>query len=125
MTFLDAVTHMTADLTDDSRAGAAPAAARLVIEAWPVLAEDVPAWDVVGLVVLDVAERLFPGGSVVVHTDPPGNNRPAESAAVRDLVTALAAWCSRRASARALPLSDRLTHDAAAVQLRRAVAALP
>ena len=125
MTFLDAVTHTIADLTDDSREDAGPVAVRLVIAAWPVLAEDAPAWDVVGLVVLDIADRLFPEATGAVDAIKPGIGRAVEHAAVRELVIALAAWCGRRASADVLPLSVRLSHDAAAGQLRRAMAALP
>jgi hypothetical protein len=125
MTFIDAVTRTRAELTDGLRQDAGPAAFRLVIDAWPMLAEDAPAWDVVGLAALDISDRLFPDYSIVVDAAEPGIDRRAETAAVHELATELTAWCSRRASMPTLTLSERLKYDAAAAELRRALTALP
>lgn len=125
MTFLDVVRNTIADLADDSREDAASAAVWLIIEAWPGLAEHTPTWDQVGLAALDAADRLFADSVVVMYSGSPARGKGEDGEAVRALVTALAAWCSRRAGIHVLPLSIRLNHDATAVRLRRAVAALP
>jgi hypothetical protein len=101
----------------------APAAAlHLSLQAWRRLAAADPVWDKVGLELLDVRDRLYADQDVAVEADPPRDGAQTR-AAVAALIEHLARYHETGATS-AGPLAQRLDHDAAAQQLRRAAAAL-
>ncbi len=124
MNYLDALCRATVDLNDGDADAAAQAALQLAIGAWRQLAGVDRAWDVFGLELLDVADRLYPYPDVAVNAEPPESDDPQLRAAVVDLVGALAQRCDRVAADETLPLTERLRHSAAGEQLRHAQTAL-
>jgi hypothetical protein len=101
---------------------AAAGAMYLALQAWRHLADTDPVWDQFGLQLLEVQGQLYAGQDVVVEADP-----PRDGSRTRSAVTTLVEQLARRheaLSAEAGPLAHRLTHDACAQQLRRAVSVL-
>ncbi|MFD0783728.1 hypothetical protein ACFQZ8_07360 [Micromonospora azadirachtae] len=122
MEFLEAATVLSARLAAGDDSLAAAGAVYLAIEAWKHLGGVDPAWDRFGLEVLDVRSRLYED-DVEVDVAVPDADGPEVRAAVMDLIGHLARYHVRRAVAED-GLAQRLDHDAAAQQLRRAAAAL-
>ena len=122
MEFPEAATILSARLAAGGDSLAAAGAVHLAIEAWKHLGGVDPAWDRLGLEVLDVRSRLYED-DVVLDAAAPDADGPEVRAAVRDLIEHLAQHHDRRAVAED-GLAQRLDHDAAAQQLRRAAAAL-
>lgn len=120
-----AVAAICSDLEDDASGEAVRAGLRLALLAWRELGDTDVAWDRFGLNVLAVEELLRDLPDVAVVCDPPSKDDTEAPAAVARLVRALAAHLDRGAADDRGALVDRLTRDAAAGQLRRAVAALP
>jgi len=99
------------------------AAIYLAVEAWRQLADDTGAWDYFGLEVLDVRARHYYDQHVEVLVGAACSDLDTR-AAVCEMVTQLAGHHARIAASETLQLVDRLSHDATARQLQRAVAAL-
>lgn len=122
MEFAEAANVLTVRLAAGDDGLAAAGAVHLAIEAWKHLGGVDPAWERFGLEVLDVRSRLY-ADDVIVEAAAPDADGPEVRAAVRDLIEHLAQYHDRRAVAED-GLAQRLDHDAAAQQLRRAAAAL-
>jgi hypothetical protein len=122
MEFPEAARVLSARLAAGDDSLAAAGAVHLAIEAWKHLGGVDPAWDRFGLEVLDVRSRLYED-DVVVDAATPGADGPEVRAAVMDLIEQLARHHCRCAVA-GDGLAQRLGHEAAAQQLRRAAAAL-
>ncbi|WP_157551506.1 hypothetical protein [Micromonospora globosa] len=122
MEFPEAARVLGARLAAGDDSLAAAGAVHLAVEAWKHLGGSDPAWDRFGLEVLDVRSRLYVD-DVEVEAAAPNADGPEVRAAVRDLIGHLARHHDRCAVARD-GLAQRLDHDAAAQQLRRAAAAL-
>lgn len=124
MEFAEATRLLTARLAAGDDGLAAAGAVHLAVEAWKHLAGSDYAWDRFGLEVLDVRSRLYSGDDeVVVGAAVPEADEPQVRAALMDLVEHLAQHHDRCAATQK-GLAQRLDHDAAAHQLRRAAAAL-
>ncbi|MEH1017890.1 hypothetical protein V6U90_33135 [Micromonospora sp. CPCC 206060] len=124
MEFADATSALTARLAAGNDDLAAAGAIHLAVEAWKRLSGGDAAWDRFGLELLDVRSRLYSDDDVVVDATVPATDGPHLRHAVMDLVEQLAQHHDRRAVHPDNGLAQRLDHDAAAQQLRRAVAAL-
>lgn len=122
MNYTEAVQAVGDNLANGDDDLAAAAAMHLALQAWRHLAAADATWDGLGLNLLDIQHRLYRDQDVAVEADPPRDG-PGTRAAVAELLQRLA----RHHEALAIgnrPLPDRLEHDAAAQQLRRAAAAL-
>ncbi|WP_433132829.1 hypothetical protein ACQPWW_14195 [Micromonospora sp. CA-240977] len=125
MTYPEAARETTARLAQDLDDTVAADAIQLAIEAWKSLAGTDFAWDRFGLELLNVRARLYSDhDDVVVDTGPPVRDDAETRLAVTSLLEQLARYHDRRAADDRDDPHRRLSHDAGAQQLRRAVAAL-
>jgi len=125
MDYTQAARAVAASLAAGDDEMAAPGALNLAIQAWHQLAETDTAWDRFGLELLDLRTRLYPGDDISVEADAPPGDGPELRAVLGELVEELARHHQRLAANGDLALAQRLEQDAAAHQLRRAVAVLP
>jgi len=124
MDYTQAARAVAASLAAGDDEMAAPGALHLAIQAWRHLADGDAAWDRFGLELLDLRTRLYPDDDVAVEVDAPPHDGPELRAVLSELVEELARYHQRLAANSDLALVQRLEHDAAAHQLRRAVAVL-
>lgn len=125
MTYAQAAREITARLAHGVDDTAAAGALQLAIEAWKCLAGTDLAWDRYGLELLDVRARLYSDhDDVVVDAGTPVRDDAETRLAVTALLEQLARHHDRLAADDRDDLARRLSHDAGAQQLRRAVAAL-
>ncbi len=125
MDYLHVARAVAASLAAGDDEMAAPGALHLAIQAWRYLADGDAAWDRFGLELLDLRTRLYPDEDVAVEADAPPDDGPVLRAVLSELFEELARYHQRIAANSNLALAQRLEYDAAAQQLRRAVAALP
>ena len=127
MTYHDAVVTVTADLDDDTDVGgqAVGAGVRLALVAWRHLGAADGRWDRFGLEVLAMLELLPDLTDVAVVCDPPDIDDPAMLGALRTLLLATARRMDGMAADPGLEVARRLSWEAAAIGLRRAVEVLP
>ncbi|MEU7673548.1 hypothetical protein AB0C42_01870 [Micromonospora taraxaci] len=125
MTYAEAAREITARLALGVDDTVAAGALQLAIEAWKCLAGTDLAWDRYGLELLDVRARLYSDhDDVVVDAGAPVRDDAETRLAVTALLEQLARYHDRLAADDRDDLARRLSHDAGAQQLRRAVAAL-
>ncbi|WP_406083564.1 hypothetical protein OHA01_02115 [Micromonospora zamorensis] len=125
MTYAEAAREITARLARGVDDTVAAGAMQLAIEAWKSLAGTDLAWDRFGLELLDVRARLYSEhDDVVVDAAAPIRDDAETRLAVKTLLEQLARYHDRLAADDRDDLARRLSHDAGAQQLRRAVAAL-
>ncbi|WP_030334626.1 hypothetical protein [Micromonospora parva] len=125
MTYAEAAREITARLAQGVDGTVAAGAIQLAIEAWQCLAGTDLAWDRYGLELLDVRARLYSDlDDVVVDAGAPVRDDVETRLAVTTMLEQLARYHDRRAGDDREDLARRLSHDAGAQQLRRAVAAL-
>lgn len=123
--YVDAAREITARLARGGDDAVAAGAIQLAIEAWKCLAGTDLAWDRFGLELLDVRARLYSDhDDVVVDAGAPVRDDAETRLAVTALLEQLARHHDRLAGEDQGDLARRLSHDAGARQLRRAVAAL-
>ncbi|GLW35225.1 hypothetical protein [Actinoplanes regularis] len=123
MDFMEAAQTVGADLGTGGQQHAPAGALFLAVLAWRELGDADPVWDQVGLVLLDVQQRLYPEHNVGVEVQAPQDG-PRTRAAVAALITRLAEHHHAMAADGTGALPARLDHDAAAQQLRHAAAVL-
>ena len=124
MDYTEAARSASRELGSDDGDELAQAALQLALQAWRSLSGDDPAWDRFGLELLDVRDRLYPTTTVTTVTAPLYCDGLEIRQMVAELVETLAARHRRVAGDEDRPLAERLDHDGAAVQLRRAAATL-
>ncbi|RKF24671.1 hypothetical protein [Micromonospora globbae] len=125
MKYIEAANQINALLRDEPDDLVAGGAMYLACEAWKQLAGSDIAWDRFGLELLDVRARHYSDHQdVTVDAEGPVRDDAETRLAVTDMVEQLARYHQRCAVDGRLGLAGRLSHDAAAQQLRRAAAAL-
>ncbi|MBQ1028942.1 hypothetical protein KBX26_02830 [Micromonospora sp. C97] len=125
MNYAEAAREIAARLARGGDDVVAAGAIQMAIEAWKCLAGTDLAWDRFGLELLDVRARLYSDhDDVLVDADVPVRDDAETRLAVTALLEQLARHHDRLASDDQSDLARRLSHDAGAQQLRRAVAAL-
>ncbi|MET7879856.1 hypothetical protein ABZS52_23355 [Micromonospora profundi] len=125
MSYPEAAREIAARLAHGVDDTAAAGAVQLAIEAWKSLAGTDLAWDRLGLELLDVRARLYSDhDDIVVAAEAPIRDDAETRLAVTTLLEQLARYHDRMAADDRDDLARRLSHDAGAQQLRRAVAAL-
>lgn len=124
MEYIEAIHEIRSRLSTGGDRYAAAAALHLAIEAWSNFAGGDPAWDQVGLELLDLRGRLYLDEDVAVDAEPPSGDSVQVRTAVSALLQELAAHHDRLARYGHGDLTVRLDHDAGAEQCRQAAAVL-